>query len=115
MYDCDPVTMQCRGNPIEIGAMFIGFILYMAAIIIIPIMILTHHSKKKKRDMIIGITTLLLMLIVYVITTAFIVPSIATLFGNDYFMTVIIVGITIIVYPFIDLILFLNNIVKNRY
>ena len=114
-FGCDQVNMQCRANPIETGALFIVFILYMAAIIIAPILILTHHSKKKKRDMIIGIFTFFFAMVIYLITTAFIIPAIANFFGNDYYVTTILVGMTLIIFPLVDLLLFLNNALKDRY
>jgi len=114
-FGCDPVTTQCRGNPIETGALFIGFIIFMASIIVIPILILTHHSKKHKRDAIIGFFTFFFMIVIYGITTVFVIPSIALFFGNDYYFTVILVGITIIIFPLVDLLLIINNIMKDRY
>jgi hypothetical protein len=114
-WGCDQVNMRCRSNPIETGAFFIGFIIYMATIIIIPILILTHHSNKKKRDMIIGFFTFFFMVVIYTITTVFMIPAIAMFFGNDYYFTVILVGITIIIFPLVDLLLIINNIMKNRY
>jgi hypothetical protein len=114
-FGCDQVNMQCRANPIETGALFIVFILYMAAIIIAPILVLTHHSKKKKRDMIIGIFTFFFAMVIYLITTAFIIPAIANFFGNDYYVTTILVGMTLIIFPLVDLLLFLNNALKDRY
>ena len=114
-WGCDPVNEQCRANPIETGAFFICLILYMIAIIVIPILIITHHSKKRKRDFIIHSFVFLFAFMIYVITSAFIIPAIASFFGNDYYFTIILVGLTLIFFPMIDVILIINNIIKDRY
>jgi hypothetical protein len=114
-WGCDMINMQCRSSPLETGALFICFILYMAAISITPILILTHHTTKKKRDAVFGFFTLFFAFVVYAITTVYIIPAIANNFGSDYYVTVILVGMTIIVFPIIDVLLIFNNIIKDRY